>query len=431
MIYPNPFAFRHLKHQTSLYLSLYIYIHIYIAGDFCNEGTAEEYQSFNKWLGTIKDAFRIGVCVVVGNHDLKFLDADKFQDSALLTKLMGGLERSAGHSVQEQMVDAMVSNEKRKKFFSFLLTNATWVLDYESLHLLLRVCPDTGCVLVGRATVSCQGERTSSNGKLEKVKEEMGKKGEVPLHIYGAPWSPIQSSPTHPDQVGVGVCGHTRIYEQWSAQQPLERKRAWEGTGCAWRYDEIPGVDGSKGDRIAGGESTMDGEYGENTMDGGGYVDNIMDGGRYGGRGIDVLLTHVPPEGVLDRMPLYGSWGSSRPLLHAVRMAQPRMHLFGHVHAQRGFWWRKQVESRGSNKPQEVVELKVYMTHGKKTREDVVGEVLGETSRTQLLVNSAQMTDRTVKIFAKKKAVVRARVIEGIWGGQGGEWDFQVVGEIK
>ena len=46
----------------------------------------------------------------------------------------------------------------------------------------------------------------------------------------------------------------------------------------------------------------------------------------------------MPPLGVFDRMPVIGSWGSSLPLLTALKRAKPRAHLFGHVHAQRGYW---------------------------------------------------------------------------------------------
>ena len=44
----------------------------------------------------------------------------------------------------------------------------------------------------------------------------------------------------------------------------------------------------------------------------------------------DVLVTHTPPYGILDRdgSILYGS----RVLLERVRTIRPRLHLFGHIH---------------------------------------------------------------------------------------------------
>ena len=48
----------------------------------------------------------------------------------------------------------------------------------------------------------------------------------------------------------------------------------------------------------------------------------------------DVLVTHTPPYGILDRDAgiLYGS----RELLEKVRSARPRLHLFGHIHKAHG-----------------------------------------------------------------------------------------------
>lgn len=51
----------------------------------------------------------------------------------------------------------------------------------------------------------------------------------------------------------------------------------------------------------------------------------------------DVLITHGPPAGFGDR-----TWNGERPgcadLLDRVREVQPRLHLFGHIHEDRGQW---------------------------------------------------------------------------------------------
>ena len=49
--------------------------------------------------------------------------------------------------------------------------------------------------------------------------------------------------------------------------------------------------------------------------------------------GLDILITHGPPLGILDHSP-----GSERregcpELLEAVLEAKPRLHMFGHIHA--------------------------------------------------------------------------------------------------
>lgn len=56
---------------------------------------------------------------------------------------------------------------------------------------------------------------------------------------------------------------------------------------------------------------------------------------------IDVLLTHGAPRGILDRMEdTSHSYGSSQVLKTAIQKKRPRVHLFGHIHEQRGYWFR-------------------------------------------------------------------------------------------
>ena len=51
--------------------------------------------------------------------------------------------------------------------------------------------------------------------------------------------------------------------------------------------------------------------------------------------GMDILVTHGPPFGVLDRV-VTGERVGSRALAAAVARAQPRLHVFGHIHEARG-----------------------------------------------------------------------------------------------
>jgi Icc-related predicted phosphoesterase len=50
-----------------------------------------------------------------------------------------------------------------------------------------------------------------------------------------------------------------------------------------------------------------------------------------------VLITHGPPAGIGDRGGLTERLGCA-DLLTAVRRIQPRLHLFGHIHQDGGFW---------------------------------------------------------------------------------------------
>ena len=51
--------------------------------------------------------------------------------------------------------------------------------------------------------------------------------------------------------------------------------------------------------------------------------------------GIDILVTHGPPRGVLDRV-VSGERVGSSALADAVARVRPRLHVFGHIHEARG-----------------------------------------------------------------------------------------------
>jgi Icc-related predicted phosphoesterase len=51
--------------------------------------------------------------------------------------------------------------------------------------------------------------------------------------------------------------------------------------------------------------------------------------------GVDVLITHGPPEGILDRTHR-GDFAGCRDLLACVYGVRPRLHVFGHIHEAAG-----------------------------------------------------------------------------------------------
>lgn len=51
--------------------------------------------------------------------------------------------------------------------------------------------------------------------------------------------------------------------------------------------------------------------------------------------GIDILMTHGPPYGVLDRV-VSGHRVGSKALADAVARVKPKLHVFGHIHEARG-----------------------------------------------------------------------------------------------
>jgi len=56
--------------------------------------------------------------------------------------------------------------------------------------------------------------------------------------------------------------------------------------------------------------------------------------------GVDIMVTHEAPFGIFD-LTGGGHWGSSRALLEAIYRVKPKVHLFGHIHEQRGHWTKR------------------------------------------------------------------------------------------
>jgi len=112
------------------------------------------------------------------------------------------------------------------------------------------------------------------------------------LRIWGSSWCPWQRFRC-PDQVTPNDDGSKILFETW--------KQDWgHGATTPHRFGEIP-------------------------------------------LNIDILLTHGPAEGIMDYIggPFSSPksyWGASPALLEAIKKTKPRMHLFGHLHEQRGVW---------------------------------------------------------------------------------------------
>lgn len=60
--------------------------------------------------------------------------------------------------------------------------------------------------------------------------------------------------------------------------------------------------------------------------------------------GLDVLVTHSPPDGIGDATPVGGRAGCAE-LASRVATVRPRLHLFGHIHQDGGLWVRDGVVS--------------------------------------------------------------------------------------
>ena len=53
----------------------------------------------------------------------------------------------------------------------------------------------------------------------------------------------------------------------------------------------------------------------------------------------DVVITHSPPFGILDRESLEGEYQGCKEIAEAIQRVQPRLHVFGHIHGAYGVEW--------------------------------------------------------------------------------------------
>lgn len=104
-------------------------------GDFCDDGTVHEFADFNRWLGKARSNgnYPLGVFVVLGNHDYKFLNHGPFHDDQAVEAMLGQKTSSAEEG-RQRLVEIMVHDAQRRAFFAAKLSNAR-VLDNELLQL--------------------------------------------------------------------------------------------------------------------------------------------------------------------------------------------------------------------------------------------------------------------------------------------------------
>lgn len=52
--------------------------------------------------------------------------------------------------------------------------------------------------------------------------------------------------------------------------------------------------------------------------------------------GLDILITHNPPHGIMDKVQNGNFCVGSKRLRHAVGLLEPKIHIFGHIHEGHG-----------------------------------------------------------------------------------------------
>ncbi|CAK9110320.1 Metallophosphoesterase domain-containing protein 1 (Adult brain protein 239) (239AB) [Durusdinium trenchii] len=133
--------------------------------------------------------------------------------------------------------------------------------------------------------------------------------------------------------------------------------------------------------------------------------------------GVDVLVTHDGPFGIFD-MTGGGHWGSSHELLGAIYRAKPKVHLFGHIHEQRGHWDRSGSTFQGGveYRPNPAI-THVFRPNGPPAANYPV-----EVESNNAMANQPTVDHSWTGVWAPQHVVGRARLIVGKHDGNA--WHF-------
>lgn len=102
---------------------------------------------------------------------------------------------------------------------------------------------------------------------------------------------------------------------------------------------------------------------------------------------VDIVMTHGPPRGILDRIPSKRENAGCDALLHAVQRARPLMHCFGHIHEGYG------TEVKEWQKPSGCSSQFQKVTVGQAGVDQPCHEATVAPGSSTLMVNGAIMDD--------------------------------------
>ncbi|CAJ1439994.1 unnamed protein product [Effrenium voratum] len=133
--------------------------------------------------------------------------------------------------------------------------------------------------------------------------------------------------------------------------------------------------------------------------------------------GVDVVVTHEAPFDIFDHAG-GAHWGSSHELRGAIYRAKPKVHLFGHVHEQRGHWDRVGNGFQGGveYRPNPHVN-QVFRPNGPPPSDYPV-----EVESNNAMANQPTVDHSWTGIWAPQHIVGRARLITANRGADG--WHF-------
>ncbi|KAK5704363.1 hypothetical protein LTR97_003381 [Elasticomyces elasticus] len=113
--------------------------------------------------------------------------------------------------------------------------------------------------------------------------------------------------------------------------------------------------------------------------------------------GVDIMMTHGPPTGLLDYIPDQKKGVGCDSLLHAVQAARPKLHCFGHIHEGHGHLlktWEARSPNRDTGKMLNVAISQAGMPEPAKETRQL------NARRETLMVNAAIMDGRNKPVNA-------------------------------
>jgi len=149
--------------------------------------------------------------------------------------------------------------------------------------------------------------------------------------------------------------------------------------------------------------------------------------------GMDILMTHGPARRIFDTAGYSRSargdnicchpWGSSSDLNEAIMRAQPRVHLFGHLHEQRGVWQRTSSGNYVGGVEYEAAEGQRFPTTGPPPQDwpcDLVS--------CNAMCNHEGHESRATGAKAARQIAGPARLIRAIRNSEQEPWRFDALG---
>ena len=132
---------------------------------------------------------------------------------------------------------------------------------------------------------------------------------------------------------------------------------------------------------------------------------------------VDVLVTHDAPRGIFDSVG-GGHWGSSQQLLQAIYRSKAKVHLFGHIHEQRGHWEKSGGHFEGGvlYRP-DPSKAQVFQPNGPPPSDYPV-----QLESNNALANNPAVDHSWTGIWAPQHLVGRPRMIKA--RREAGQWSF-------